>query len=110
MPDYSVIESVCQALDITISELMDGEDSDKSSIRVYDEAQIMDLLKRVQELERQKRTVCGILLVVMGLALLAVSNTIGGPGLKDFLSGLLLGISVAEMLAGVYFIGRILAK
>ena len=31
MPDYSVIEVLCRELGITISELMDGEDSKKES-------------------------------------------------------------------------------
>lgn len=33
---------------------MDGEDAGDSSVRVYDDAQILDLLRRTQELERQK--------------------------------------------------------
>lgn len=42
----------------------------------------------------------------MGIALLALSQTLGGSSVKDFLSGLLLGLSADEMLAGVYFVGK----
>lgn len=54
MPDYSIIQKLCTALHVTLSELMDGEDAGDSSVRVYDDAQILDLLRRTQELERQK--------------------------------------------------------
>lgn len=54
MPDYSIIQKLCDALHVTLPELMDGEDAAEDSVRVYDEAQILDLLRRTQELERQK--------------------------------------------------------
>lgn len=108
MPDYAVIKPLCDTLGITIAELMDGEES--KSVRMYDEEQIVDLLRRTQELERQKDTLYGILLIVMGIALQALSNTIGGSGFRDFLSGLLLGLSFAEMLVGAYVVGRGLRK
>ena len=69
----------------------------------------MDLLKRTQDLEKQKNLLYGILLIVMGIALQALSHTLGGSNVKDFFSGLLLGISIAEMLAGVYVVGKNIA-
>ena len=39
MPDYSIIQKLCTALHVTLSELMDGEDAGDSSVRVYDDAQ-----------------------------------------------------------------------
>jgi hypothetical protein len=42
----------------------------------------------------------------MGIALQALSHTLGGSSVKDFFSGLLLGISIAEMLAGIYVVGK----
>ena len=57
MPDYSIVEKLCETLQITISELMDGEDTPQSSVRAYDEAQILDLLRRTQELERDRKSV-----------------------------------------------------
>ena len=44
----------------------------------------------------------------MGIALQALSHTFGGTAVQDFFSGLLLGISIGEMLAGVYVVGRAL--
>lgn len=106
MPDYTVIKSLCEELQITVSELMDAEEMEEKSVRVYDDDQILDLLRRTQELEKQKVMLTGVILIVMGIALQALSQTLGGSDVKDFFSGLLLGLSVAEMLAGIYVIGK----
>ena len=88
MPDYSVVKSLCEELEISVAELMDGEAAEEKSVRTYDEEQIMDLLIRTQELEKQKNTLYGIVLIVMGIALLALSHTLGGTALQDFFQGL----------------------
>ena len=106
MPDYSVIKALCAELGITVAELMDGESAGEKSVRTYDDEQIMDLLRRTQELEKQKNIVSGVLLIVMGIALQALSHTIGGSNVKDFFSGLLLGLSIAEMLVGIFVVSR----
>ena len=108
MPDYAVVKSLCEELEITVAELMDGEMAQERSTRTYDDEQIMELLKRTQELEKQKNLRYGIILIVMGIALQALSHTFGGTAVQDFFSGLLLGISIGEMLAGVYVVGRAL--
>lgn len=110
MPDYSTVKSLCEELEITVSELIDGKEAEEKRINTYDEEQIMDLLRRTQELEKQKNLLYGVILIVMGIALTALSYTIGGTTVKDFISGFLLGISIAEMLAGVYVVGRSMAK
>ena len=109
MPDYSVVKTLCDELEITVAELMDGEASDEKSVRTYAEEQIIDLLKRTQNLEKQKNLLYGILLIVMGIAFQALSHTLGGSNVKDFFSGLLLGISIAEMLVGIYVVGKSVA-
>ena len=102
MPDYAVVKSLCEELTVSVSELMDGEEAEDKSVRVYDDEQILDLLRRTQELEKQKVMLTGVILIVMGIALQALSHTFGGSDVKDFFSGLLLGLSVAEMLLGIY--------
>lgn len=106
MPDYSIIENLCNTLGISISELVDAEDAADDSIRMYDEKQITDLLRRTQELEDQKVTMYGMFLIVIGIAMLLISHTVGGSDMKDFMSGVLFGISVGEILVGVYCMGR----
>ncbi len=105
MPDYSVVKSLCEELEITVAELMDGEEADGKSVRAYDDEQIMDLLKRIQSLEKQKILLYGILLIIMGIALQARSHAVGGSGIADLISGILFAISIAEMLIGAYVIG-----
>lgn len=109
MPDYSIIKSLCKELEITVAELMDGENSQKQSVRTYDDEQILDLLRRTQELEKQKNMLYGIMLIVMGIALQAISYAVGGSDFKNFISGLLLGLSIGEMSVGVYVVGKSLA-
>ena len=110
MPDYSIIEQVCKELSVALPELMDGEDATEDSVRVYDEAQILDLLRRTQDLERQKNILYGIILLVPGLACRAMSATASGSEVRDFVSGLLMGLSAAEILAGIVIVGKSILK
>lgn len=109
MPDYSIVEPLCDELKITISELINGEE-DKEKRTSSENEQMFDLLKRTQELEKQKTTLLGLVLIIMGVAFQALSRTFGGTNVKDFFSGLLLGLSIAEMLVGIYVIARGLIK
>lgn len=102
MPDYGIIQSLCEELEITVSELIDGEETEPDSIRVYDDNQVLNLIKRIQNLENQKVSLYGIILMIMGIALFAVHFSIGGSDVKDFFSGLLMGLSIGEMLVGVF--------
>ena len=106
MPDYSIIQKLCTELHVTLSELMDGEDAADSSVRVYDDAQILDLLRRTQELERQKDILYGLVLIVLGIACGAMSKTTGGTDVQDVVSGVLMSLSVAEILTGIGIIGK----
>lgn len=108
MPDYSSIELLCKELNITVAELLDGEENEKENIRLYDDEQMLEMIERVQQLEKQKQTMYGILLMVMGMALLALSQVFGGSNIQDFISGILMGLSIGEMLAGVYVVGKFL--
>lgn len=110
MPDYAIVKSLCEELEITVAELMDGEVNEEKSVRTYDEDQIVDLLRRTQELEKQKNMMLGMMLIVMGIALQALSYNVGGSALRDFISGLLMGLSIGEMLVGIYVVARSMAS
>lgn len=109
MPDYSIVKNLCDELEITVAELFDGETSGEKSVRIYDEEQFLDLLRRTQELEKQKNTLYGVVLIVMGIAMQALSYAVGGSDMKDLISGVLLGMSIAVMLIGVYVVGKSLS-
>ena len=49
-------------------------------------------------------------MILMGIAIQALSHTIGGSDIREFISGLLYGISVAEMIVGAYVIGKSIAS
>ncbi len=100
MPDYSVIQKLCESLNVTLTELIEGKDAVPDNGQIYDE-QILDLLRRTQELEHHRQILSGAVLIVLGIASSALSATVGGSDVKDFISGLLLGLSIVEMLAGL---------
>lgn len=110
MPDYGVIGPLCEELGVTVSELIDGKEQDNNSLRLYDDQQALDMLARIQRLEKQKQMLVGGMLIMMGTALLALSQNLGGTSFKDFVSGVAAGLSVGEMLAGIYVAGRAFIK
>ena len=55
MPDYSIIQKRCEALPVTLPELMDGENAAENSVHVYDDEQILNLLRRTQESRSGRR-------------------------------------------------------
>ena len=57
-------------------------------------------------MQESKNILYGVLLLIMEIALPARAHTIGGSYMKDFFLGLLLGVSVAEMLVGIYVVGK----
>ncbi len=48
MPDYCIIEILCQELNITLAELMNGEEDEKS-IHTYDNEQIIKMIKEMHQ-------------------------------------------------------------
>ena len=105
MPDYSIVKPLCQELGITVSELLDGEDKG-----THNDELLLNMLERIQALEKQKMSMTGILLIIMGIAVLAFSQVLGETAFRDFLSGFMTGISIVDMLVGVYVIGSSFAK
>ena len=59
-----------------------------------------------EQLARQKGVLYGLVLIVLGIACGAISKTTGGTDVQDFVSGILMGISAAEILAGIGIIGK----
>ena len=110
MPDYSVIEALCRALDITVAELMDGENASQEGIRPYDETQVVELLRRTQELEKQNNMTLAMLLVTLGIAMLAVVQMVEGSPFREFIAGFGTGLAIVEMMAGLLWTGRCLGK
>lgn len=101
MPDYSVIELLCRELDITLAELLDGEEKEPNSIRVYDEEQAKSLLKKVHKLEKNYKYAFGTIMVVIGFLSLVLSLLFGGSHIRDFVSGCLCGLGFGLAVCGI---------
>ena len=106
MPDCGIIQKFCDALHVTLPELMVGEDAAQDSVRAYDDGQIFDLLRRTQELERQKGILYGLVLNVLGIACGAMSRVTGGTDVRNFDFDILMGVPPGGTLAGVWVVGR----
>ena len=112
MPDYSIIEPLCQILNISIAELLDGEENEKENIRLYDNKQMLDMVERVQHLEKLTQTLLGIMVAIMGIALMIFSDfaSVDRTGFQNFISGVMIGISIGLTLLGVFLIVKSVAK
>ncbi len=102
MPDYSIVESLCEELDITISELMDGEEQEEKSIRMYDEEQIMELMERTQKLEKQKGILIGLLYVSISASLGRMAEFFNGSLFAKVISILITVVSAAIAFVGLW--------
>lgn len=105
MPDYSIVEFLCKELNTTLSELMNGEEDEKS-IHTYDNEQIVAMIKEMQDLKNTKTMIIGFILIIMGGIILVLSQFFGGTTIQDFISGFMLGISIPEILLGVFLLAR----
>ena len=99
MPDYSVIKQLCQTLDTSVGELLNGDDMVNKAVM---EDQTFSILERISVLEKERIYFMGIGLVL--------SKFMGGTNVQDFISGLLFGISLGEILVGIFVIIRNLVQ
>lgn len=91
MPDYSVIEKLCELLGVTLSQLLAAKDDSKTS----DDNQTLGLLEYVARLEKEKNILYGIMLIIFG-----------GSHIKDFISGVLMGLSIGQIMVGIAVVGK----
>ena len=104
MPDYALIQSLCETLDISVSELIEGKNT------ALHERQLMELLRRTQELERQNGILHGVIMLIFGIALQALAPHFVGSPMQDLLSGIILGLSVGILLLSIYLIFQAMQK
>ncbi|MDE5540003.1 MAG: helix-turn-helix domain-containing protein [Bacilli bacterium] len=103
-PDYSLVESLCEMIEISTSELFNGEDNG------LEEKATIEMLERIQKLENQKNTILGIMLIILGIACICLAHFFNGSHIQDFISGVLLGLAIGEMLIGVFITVRFISK
>ena len=71
---------------------------------------MIEMLERIQKLEIQKSIMYGALLIILGIACFCMSQLLGGSNFKDFMSGVLVGLSIAEMLVGLFITASSMLK
>lgn len=103
MPDYCIVEILCQELNITLAELMNGEEDEKS-IHTYDNQNVLEMLKEMKKLRNKKILIIGYIFIIMGIAELILSQVLGGTDFQIGLSGIMFGISIPELLLGIFLI------
>lgn len=102
MPDYSLINPLCEALDVTVSELLEGQ----ASYNSMNEKQLIDLVRKIQQLEDQKIMFYGIIMSTMGVSMQALAHTAG----SQIFYGCMLFLSIVESLLGLGMIIKYLLK
>ena len=55
MPDYTVVESLCKELNITLSELLAGKETDANGEKLYTEDQVKLLLHQTEQIKNEKK-------------------------------------------------------
>ena len=102
MPDYSLINPLCDALDVTVSELLEGQ----ASYNSMNEKQLIDLVRKIQQLEDQKIMFYGIIMSTMGVSIQALAHTAE----SQILYGCMLFLSIVKSLLGLGMIIKYLLK
>ncbi len=110
MPDDRILPKLRQVLRITLTELMHGRDEPSMDTSAWVEEQMLEMLQRIQTLEKQKNLLYGLVLVVLGIACDVIANLTSGNDVQDLVSGLLMGVSVAVMPAGIVLAGKTLLE
>ncbi len=64
MPDYSIIKSLCDELDISINELFNGEKIQKNNYELIANENLNSILKEYYKMKKQKKVIKNILIVV----------------------------------------------
>ena len=84
------------------------------SLSDYENHMSLDSVKQLQSLnltmKEQFNDYDVNTVMIMGIALLSLHFIVGGSNFRDFCSGVLLGLSIGEMLVGVYVVARGLSK
>lgn len=63
-----------------------------------------------EQLERQKGILYGVPLITLDISCSAMSEAAGDTDVRDSISGILIGLSIAEILAGIGIVGKKLLK
>lgn len=86
LPDTSVLVSLCEALDVSVNELLSSERISPEDYSKKAEENIMTLMKENEENKKGNvlTKIVGIVLLVVGIFMFLVSNEYGYAGLTEY--------------------------
>lgn len=105
LPDSSIMEPLCERLGVTLSELLNGHDIESDRESALSEEVVRQALNTVEQLQREKRVLVGVLIIMLGFVTLTVGQSVADLSTSetmDFLGGFLVGMSIVEMLVGIF--------
>ncbi|WP_139651886.1 helix-turn-helix domain-containing protein [Raoultibacter phocaeensis] len=105
LPDGSIMEPLCERLHVTLNELLSGRDIESGRENAMSEETVRQALNAVEQLQREKRMLVGLLIIMLGFVTLTIGQTLPDSStseVMDFLSGFLVGMSIVEMLVGIF--------
>lgn len=100
MPDYATLPALCNALAITLAELLDGEDAEPNSIRLYDEEQRLELIVMMQTKTASSSLLEAAHSIMIGTALIMIAFAL--HALESALAGFVAGLSLVIVVFGIY--------
>lgn len=105
LPDGSIMEPLCDSLDVTLNELLNGHDIESERESAVSEELVRQALNTVEQLQREKLVLVGLLIIMLGFVTLVIGQSVSDPSTSptmDFLGGFLVGMSIVEMLVGIF--------
>ena len=103
MPDYDLVEKICQILNISAAELIGARDDNTDK---FNREQFLELIKINQKSEKQKDTILGIMMISLSVTLILLSNEIKGSNILNFISGTFIGLSIGLNCIGIVLIAK----
>ena len=110
LPNYPTIKMLCNELGVTLTELMYGEEQEENSIRLCDEDLIIDLLKQIKELKKEKNHLKSLICICISVSLLIFGIFCNGSVTANVISIIVFVIAVGVDFVGLSYIFKNIVK
>ena len=104
MPDASIFRTLCDELDISVSELMAGEKMTDDNTQRIMEDNLIELVRIYDKIKHYKHVLIGIGLILLTYILRLDEGASSSSNFGSFISGVMLGLSVGIKIIGIIWI------
>lgn len=101
MPDYSIVEPLCNSLDISIDELLSGQTFENDCESSISNKNSLSILENLQKTEKERSFYGGVAITSIGIALSSLSSDCRGSDVQDFFCGVAKGLSIGILIVGI---------